>query len=85
MYTLCEVNGKTVVKCRDCNCKTSVSAKSDRLRNHKIKCGAVKKNTPYKSPLDILVMFRITLSGKQIGYVCEDVSSSSGSYEVFKA
>ena len=27
MYTLCEVDGKTVAKCRDC--ETSVSAKSD--------------------------------------------------------
>ena len=50
MYTLCEVGGKTVVKCRDC--ETSVSAKSDKLRSHKIKCGAVTKNTPHKRSLD---------------------------------
>ena len=50
MYTLCEVGGKTVDKCREC--ETSVSAKSDRLRNHKIKCGAVTKNTPHNRPLN---------------------------------
>jgi len=50
MYTLCEVGGKIVAKCRDC--ETSVSAKSDRLRNHMIKCGAVTKNTPHKRTLD---------------------------------
>ena len=47
-----EVGGKTVVKCRDSDCETSVSAKSDRLRNHKMKCGLAKKNTPHKRSLD---------------------------------
>ena len=41
---------KTVDKCRDC--ETSVSAKSDILRNHNIKCGAVTKNTSHKSSFD---------------------------------
>jgi len=50
MYTLCEVDVKTVDKCR--NCETSVSGESDRLRNHKIKRGAVTKNTPHKRSLD---------------------------------
>jgi len=44
MYTLCEVEGKTVVKCMDC--ETLASAKSD--RNHEIKCGPVTKNAPHK-------------------------------------
>ena len=40
LYTkMCEVGGNTVAKCRDC--ETPVSAKSDRLRNHRIKYGAV--------------------------------------------
>jgi len=51
VYTLREIGGKTVAKCRDC--ETSVSAKSDRLRSHKIKCGVVTKNTPHKRPLNI--------------------------------
>jgi len=52
MYTMCEVGGKTVAKCRDC--KTSVSAKGDRLKNYKMKCGAAKKNTPHKRSLDTI-------------------------------
>jgi len=50
MYTLCEVGGKTVATCMDC--ETSVGAESDRLKNHKMKCGAAKKNTPQKRSLD---------------------------------
>ena len=49
---VCEDGGKTVVKRRVSDCETSVRAKSDILKNHKIKCGAVTKNTPYKRPLD---------------------------------
>ena len=45
---------KWQVKYRDY--ETSVRAKSDRLRNHNIKYGAVTKNTPYKTKrlLDII-------------------------------
>ena len=48
IYTLCEVGVKTIVKCRDCD--TSLGDKNVRLRNHKIKCGTVTKNTPHKRP-----------------------------------
>ena len=51
MFTMCDVGGKTVAKCKDCN--SSVSAKSDRLRNHKQKCGAGATNTPKKRPLEV--------------------------------
>ena len=50
MYTLCEVKGNTSVKCMDC--ETSASAKSNRLKNHKIQCGAVTKNAPHKRSFD---------------------------------
>jgi hypothetical protein len=45
MYTLCKVDGKTIAKGR--NCETSVSVKSDRVKNHNMKCDAAKKNTPH--------------------------------------
>ena len=49
MFTICEMNGKNVAICKDCN--SSVSAKSDRLHNHSKKC--VPTKTPQKWPHEV--------------------------------